>query len=54
MQKRVKGTSTESNDIQMPGIHIASADEINRPSNQSKNNSFKHDTLAKKFGFVSL
>lgn len=49
-----KNISPESSDIPMPGIHIASANEINRPSNQSKNNSFKHDSLAKKFGFVSL
>lgn len=38
----------------VPGLHVVSTAEINAATNQSKNNSLEHDSLAKKFRFVSL
>lgn len=35
-------------------LHIAGTDELDKPYNQPKHNSLKNDTLATKFGFVSL
>ena len=37
-----------------PGVHIVSASELDATTNQSKNNSLKHDSLARQFKFVSL
>lgn len=40
------------NDV--PGLHIVTADERNARSNQIKQNSLKHDSLAKRFEFISM
>lgn len=53
-QTTPKAKFTANNTPAPKDIYILGTDELNKTYNQPKHNSFKNDTLASKYGFVSL